>query len=113
MKKNALVVAIVTLSISFGMPLQKASSSAGAEQMSMKSLAEQARTADDRGPVPERRDPVETVHRRLSMREFLLRVEDLTVERERREFRAKREDFVRRRHVRRRVSLCRVHRLVS
>ena len=52
MKKNALVVAIVTLSISFGMPLQKSFSSAGAEQMSMKILAGQARTADDRGPVP-------------------------------------------------------------
>ena len=53
MKKTALALAVVALSICFGLPLQKADTSnrAGAEQTSMKILAGQARTADDRGPV--------------------------------------------------------------
>ena len=53
MKKNALASAVVALSICFGLPLRKADTSnrAGAEQMSMKILAGQARTADGRGPV--------------------------------------------------------------
>ena len=53
MKNSALALAVVALSISFGLPVQKADTSkrAGAEQMSMRILAEQARTADDRGPV--------------------------------------------------------------
>src|SRR6188474_1408224 len=54
MKNSALALAVVALSICFGLPAQKADTSkrAGAEQMSMKILAGQARTADDRGPVP-------------------------------------------------------------
>ena len=53
MKNTALALAVVTLSICFGLPVQKAdTSNAGAEQISMKILAGQARTADDRGPVP-------------------------------------------------------------
>jgi len=54
MKNTALALAVVTLSICFGLPVQKADTSnrAGAEQISMKILAGQARTADDRGPVP-------------------------------------------------------------
>jgi beta-glucosidase len=51
MKNNALVVAVVTLSICFGMPLQKASSSGDVEQTTMKVIAGQARSAADRGPV--------------------------------------------------------------
>ena len=51
MKKNALAVAVVTLSICFGMPVQKASSTGGAEQTTMNMLGGQRR-ADDRGPVP-------------------------------------------------------------
>ena len=54
MKKTALALAVVALSLCFGLPLQKADTSnrAGAEQMSMKILAGQARTADERGPIP-------------------------------------------------------------
>jgi beta-glucosidase len=54
MKKNALTLAVVVLCICFALPLQIADTSnrVGAEQMSMKILAGQARTADDRGPVP-------------------------------------------------------------
>src|SRR6185503_5399360 len=53
MKNTALALAVVTLSICFGLPVQKADTNrAGAEQISMKILAGQARTADDRGPVP-------------------------------------------------------------
>ena len=53
MKKTALALAIVALSICFGLPVQKADTSnrASAEQMGMKILAGQARTADGRGPV--------------------------------------------------------------
>ncbi len=51
MRKNALVVAVVTVSICFGMPLQKAFSTNGVEQTNMKMLVGQGRAADDRGPV--------------------------------------------------------------
>ena len=54
MKNTALALAVVALSFCFALPLQKVDTSnrAGAEQMSMKILAGQARTAHDRGPVP-------------------------------------------------------------
>ncbi|MGI8917074.1 MAG: hypothetical protein ACR2H6_00640, partial [Pyrinomonadaceae bacterium] len=53
MRKIALALVVVTLSICFGLPLQEADTSnrAGVEQMSMKTLAGPVRTADDRGPV--------------------------------------------------------------
>ncbi len=53
MKKTALALVVVTLSICFALPLSQADTSnrAEAEQMSMKTLAGPARTADDRGPV--------------------------------------------------------------
>ncbi|MFZ0064477.1 MAG: glycoside hydrolase family 3 N-terminal domain-containing protein [Pyrinomonadaceae bacterium] len=53
MKKTALALVVITLSICFGLPVQKADTAtrAGSEQ-SMKILAGQARQADDRGPVP-------------------------------------------------------------
>ena len=54
MKKSALALAVVAVSICFGLPVQKANTSnrAGAEQMSMKISAERARTVNDRGSVP-------------------------------------------------------------
>jgi beta-glucosidase len=53
MKKTALALAVVTLSICFGLQVQKAdtSSTAGAEQTLMKMAARQGPAADDRGPV--------------------------------------------------------------
>src|SRR5687768_13288337 len=51
MKTNALVVPLITLSICFGMPVQKASSTGGVEQTTMKMLAGQGRATDDRGPI--------------------------------------------------------------
>jgi beta-glucosidase len=52
MKKKALAMAVVTLSICFGMPVPKASSAGGAEQRTMNMLGGQGRAAADRGPVP-------------------------------------------------------------
>ena len=53
MKKTALALAVVTLSICFGLPVQKAdtSSTAGAEQTTMKTAVGKGSSADDRGPV--------------------------------------------------------------
>ena len=53
MKKNALALAVVTLSICFGLPVQKAdtSSTAGAELTTMNLAAGRGSSADDRGPV--------------------------------------------------------------
>ncbi len=53
MKKPALALAVVTLSICFGLPVQKADtfSPAGAEQTIMKMVAGKGSSADDRGPV--------------------------------------------------------------
>jgi beta-glucosidase len=53
MKNTALALAVVTLSICFGLQIQKAdsSSTAGAEQMTMKTAVGKGLAADDRGPV--------------------------------------------------------------
>ncbi len=53
MKNTAIALAVVALSLCFGLPLQRADTSnrPGAEQMSMRIIAGQTRTADDRGPV--------------------------------------------------------------
>jgi beta-glucosidase len=53
MKKTALALAVVTLSICFGVQIQQADSSntAGAEQATMKMTAVKGSAADDRGPV--------------------------------------------------------------
>src|SRR3989441_1787871 len=53
MKKTALALAVVTLSICFGLPLQKAgtSSAADAQHTSMNTAAVKGSLADDRGPV--------------------------------------------------------------
>ena len=53
MKKTALALAVVTLSICFGLQVQKAdsSSTAGAEQTTMKTAVGKGLAADDRGPV--------------------------------------------------------------
>ncbi len=53
MKKTALALAVVTLSISFGLQVQKAdsSSTAHAEQTTMKTAVGKGLAADDRGPV--------------------------------------------------------------
>ena len=52
MKNTALALAVVTLSICFGLQVQKADSSgAGAEQTAMKINAGKSLPADDRGPV--------------------------------------------------------------
>jgi beta-glucosidase len=53
MKKTALALAVVTLSICFGVQVQKADSSntAGAEQTTMKTAAVKGSAVDDRGPV--------------------------------------------------------------
>ena len=51
MKKDALVVMVVTLSMCLGVPVRKASSSGDREQTTMKILTREARGADDRGPV--------------------------------------------------------------
>jgi beta-glucosidase len=53
MKKTALALAVVTLSICFGLATQKAdtSSTAGAEQTTMKMAAGRSSSQEDRGPV--------------------------------------------------------------
>ena len=52
MKKTALALAVVTLSICFGLQVQKADSfDTSAEQTAMKITAEKSLAADDRGPV--------------------------------------------------------------
>jgi len=53
MKKTALALAVVTLSICFGLQVQQADSSnpAGAEQTTMKMAAAKGPAADERGPV--------------------------------------------------------------